>query len=54
MKIATSISCVFLDVGGVLLGNGWDHHARKRAEAHFKLDFTESEDRHHLIFDTYG
>ena len=31
MKRATGVSCLFLDVGGVLLTNGWDHHSRKRA-----------------------
>jgi putative hydrolase of the HAD superfamily len=31
MKEPTAITCVFLDIGGVLLTNGWDHHARKRA-----------------------
>jgi putative hydrolase of the HAD superfamily len=31
MKKATEIRCVFLDVGGVLLTDGWDHLARKRA-----------------------
>ncbi len=31
MKNTTAISCVFLDIGGVLLTDGWDHHARKRA-----------------------
>ena len=25
-------------IGGVLLTNGWDHHARKRAANNFKLD----------------
>jgi putative hydrolase of the HAD superfamily len=44
---------VFLDIGGVLLTNGWDHHARKRAAANFKLEWSEMEDRHHLTFDTY-
>jgi len=24
MKKATEITCVFLDIGGVLLSNGWD------------------------------
>jgi len=38
MKKATAITCVFLDVGSVLLTNGWDHHARKRAATNFKLD----------------
>ena len=42
-----------LDIGGVLLTNGWDHHARKRAATSFKLKWTEIEARHHLIFETY-
>ena len=53
MKNAFAITCVFLDIGGVLLTNGWDHHARKRAVRHFKLELAEIEDRHHLTFDTY-
>lgn len=53
MKKATAITCVFLDIGGVLLTNGWDHHARKRAAANFKLELAEMEDRHHQAFDTY-
>ncbi len=44
---------LFLDVGGVLLTNGWDAHARQRAAAHFGLDFAALEHRHHLTFDTY-
>jgi putative hydrolase of the HAD superfamily len=31
MKKATAITCVFLIIGDVLLTNGWNHHARKRA-----------------------
>jgi putative hydrolase of the HAD superfamily len=53
MKTAAVITCMFLDIGGVLLTNGWDHHARKRAATHFKLAWAEMEDRHHLTFDTY-
>ena len=53
MKKATAITCVFLDIGGVLLTNGWDHHARERAATTFKLELAEMEDRHHLTFDTY-
>jgi putative hydrolase of the HAD superfamily len=53
MRNATAISCVFLDIGGVLLTDGWDHHARKRAATNFKLDFAEMEERHHLTSDTY-
>ena len=53
MKKATAITCMFLDIGGVLLTDGWDHHARERAAANFKLNLPEMEDRHHLTFDTY-
>jgi putative hydrolase of the HAD superfamily len=54
MKNATpKITCLFVDIGGVLLTNGWDHFARERAAAHFKLDIKEMEGRHHLTFDTY-
>ncbi len=28
MKKATAITHMFLDIGGVLLTNGWDHYAR--------------------------
>jgi phosphoglycolate phosphatase-like HAD superfamily hydrolase len=44
---------LFLDIGGVLLTDGWDHHARKRAAKNFKLEWAEMEDRHQLTFDTY-
>jgi putative hydrolase of the HAD superfamily len=53
MKGSIPITTLFLDVGGVLLTDGWDHHARKRAATNFKFDFAEMEDRHHLAFETY-
>jgi putative hydrolase of the HAD superfamily len=53
MRKAAVITCVFLDIGGVLLTNGWDHDARKRAATNFNLELAEMEDRHHLTFDTY-
>jgi putative hydrolase of the HAD superfamily len=53
MKRSAPITALFLDIGGVLLTDGWDHHARKRAAKHFKLDWAEMEERHHLNFDTY-
>jgi putative hydrolase of the HAD superfamily len=53
MKRALPITTLFLDIGGVLLTDGWDHRARKLAAAHFKLQFAEMENRHHLTFDTY-
>ncbi|HEX5111856.1 MAG TPA: HAD family hydrolase [Saprospiraceae bacterium] len=47
------ISTLFLDIGGVLLSNGWGHEQRNRAIAHFHLDAEEINERHHLTFDTY-
>jgi putative hydrolase of the HAD superfamily len=53
MKRASSITHAFLDIGGVLLTNGWDHHARRRAAAKFKLEWAEVEERHLLTFETH-
>jgi putative hydrolase of the HAD superfamily len=53
MKGTVPVTTLFLDVGGVLLTDGWDHYARERAAMNFKLDLTELEYRHHLTFDTY-
>lgn len=47
------ITTLFLDIGGVLLTNGWGHGARRIAADQFKLDYAEIEERHHLTFDTY-
>jgi hypothetical protein len=53
MAGANAITCLFVDIGGVLLTAGWDHHARERVATNFKLELPEMEDRHHLTFDTY-
>ena len=50
---AGNITTLFLDIGGVLLTNGWDRKARKKAVEKFKLDEEEINERHHLTFDTY-
>lgn len=47
------ITTLFLDIGGVLLTDGWDHNARKRAAKNFKLELDEIDTRHHLVFETY-
>jgi putative hydrolase of the HAD superfamily len=47
------MTCLFVDIGGVLLTDGWDHHARRRAAKRFKLAWVEMEDRHQLNFATY-
>ena len=49
----TQITTLFVDIGGVLLTNGWDRHARQLAAETFQLDFVEVNERHRLTFDTY-
>jgi putative hydrolase of the HAD superfamily len=53
MKATTPITTLFLDIGGVLLTDGWNHQARRRAARTFALDWAEMEQRHLLNFDTY-
>jgi putative hydrolase of the HAD superfamily len=53
VKPKPAIACIFLDIGGVLLTDGWDHHARRRAAKYFKLEWAEMENRHNLNFATY-
>jgi putative hydrolase of the HAD superfamily len=53
MKEAIPITTLFLDVGGVLLTNGWGHQSRALAAKTFNLNLEEMEERHHLTFDTY-
>lgn len=53
MTPSSSITTLFLDIGGVLLTNGWDRNARTRAAAKFDLDCDEMNERHQLTFDTY-
>jgi putative hydrolase of the HAD superfamily len=53
MKRKPFINTIFTDIGGVLLTNGWDRGSRRKAIDLFKLDPEETEERHHLTFDTY-
>ncbi|MEP7165789.1 MAG: HAD-IA family hydrolase [Ferruginibacter sp.] len=47
------IKTIFLDIGAVLITNGWDRYARQRAIKKFGLDPDELSDRHHIFFETY-
>jgi putative hydrolase of the HAD superfamily len=47
------VQALFLDIGGVLLTNGWDHALRMKTAEVFEVDQAEMDSRHHLIFDTY-
>jgi putative hydrolase of the HAD superfamily len=53
MATSPPITTLFLDIGGVLLTNGWDHTMRRKAAETFGLDYEEMNERHHLTFDTY-
>lgn len=53
MNATSAISCLFVDIGGVLLSDGWNHHIRERTAAAFKLNWDELEERHHLNFNLY-
>jgi putative hydrolase of the HAD superfamily len=53
MKKWSKVSCLFVDIGGVLLSDGWDHHARKRAVTKFRLKWLDMEERHRLNFSTF-
>lgn len=50
---SNQITTLFLDIGGVLLTNGWDRRMRRKAAETFGLDYEEMDERHHLTFDTY-
>jgi len=53
IKPTRAITCLFLDIGGVLLTNGWDHLARRRAAKKFKLSWADMDTRHRLNFCVY-
>jgi len=47
------ITTFFLDVGGVLGTNGWDHKSRELAAKTFDLDYAEMSHRHDMSFGAY-
>jgi putative hydrolase of the HAD superfamily len=53
MRKPKNISVLFLDIGGVLLTNGWDGDMRRDAAEKFGLDYDEMNERHHLIYEAY-
>jgi len=48
MEKSVSITTLFLDIGGVLLSNGWGHESRKLAAETFHLNYDEMEKRHSI------
>jgi putative hydrolase of the HAD superfamily len=53
MKASAEITTLFVDIGGVLLNDGWNRYARRRAAKHFALPWAEMEERHRLVFEIH-
>lgn len=49
----SALNVLFLDIGGVLLTNGWGHESRQRAAAHFGFDYERMNALHEIVFDIY-
>lgn len=47
------ITTLFLDIGGVLMTNGWDRYMRENAAQAFDLDLVDFENRHRQFYDSY-
>ena len=53
MKKPGATTCIFVDIGGVLLTDGWGRHSRERAATTFDLDWAEMEARHQRTWNTH-
>ena len=53
MNETQPIKTLFVDIGGVLLTDGWGRGSRALAAVEFGLDLQEMEDRHHQAFEAY-
>ncbi len=49
----SSLNVLFLDIGGVLLSNGWGHESRQKAADHFGFDYEKMNALHEIVFDIY-
>ena len=43
------IKGMLVDVGGVMMSNGWDRKLRQKVAAHFSLDYADFNERHALF-----
>lgn len=49
----SQIKVIFMDIGGVLLTNGWDYESREKASKIFNFDFTEMNILHNFIYNIF-
>lgn len=47
------IKVVFMDIGGVMLTNGWDHESRAKAAEVFGFDYNEMNILHNFIYNVF-
>lgn len=47
------IKVVFMDIGGVLLTNGWDHESRENASKVFGFNYNEMNILHNFIYNVF-
>lgn len=53
MNKSNLVTTLFVDIGGVLLTDGWGHTFRKLAVKEFNLNLEEIENRHSMTFETF-
>lgn len=49
----SKIKVVFMDIGGVLLTNGWGHKSRQKAASAFGFNYDEMNKLHYLIYNIF-
>ncbi|MBU0697104.1 MAG: HAD-IA family hydrolase [Bacteroidetes bacterium] len=49
----SEIKVVFMDIGGVLLSNGWGHESRQKAAEFFGFDYEEMNVLHNFIYNVF-
>ena len=49
----SKIKVVFMDIGGVLLTNGWGHESRQKAAKVFGFDYEEMNHLHNFIYNVF-
>lgn len=49
----SKIKVIFMDIGGVLLTNGWGHESRQKAAKVFGFDYEEMNELHNFIYNVF-
>ncbi|MGV8877774.1 MAG: HAD family hydrolase [Sphingobacteriaceae bacterium] len=49
----SKVKVIFMDIGGVLLNNGWGHESRQKAADFFCFSYEEMNARHNFIYNVF-